>query len=526
MNALGPLRHCGWVLGCWLVLAFTLGTRADESHQPVFYEGQVGPYQARVVVRPPGVIPGLADISVRILSGQVEQVSALPIKWNAGKQGAPPPDLALPVRGDDALFATQLWFMESGAHGIEVTLTGRAGEGRVLVPVNSTATRVLNLPKYLGTILAGLGLLLVALLVAIGGAAVRESVLPPGEIPSRGRRWAARGAVAGTAALLATLLVGGWKWWGAEAADYRNNRLYRPRSLDLAVAKPAEGPKLTLTLDEPNPMRMPPLVPDHGRLMHVFLVQEPDLGSMAHLHPVRRNRKTFEAALPPLPAGEYTAYAQITHETGFTETLTNRVLLPSPASTPYPSPDSDPVDAWFTGTSTPGAARPEANGTDVLDAASLGEGWRMERSGTSSLQVRAPVSLRFRIIDPSGKPGPLEPYLGMLGHLALRSRDGSVFSHIHPSGSFSMAAQQLFALRETGEAPRKVNYGAEDPTCRLPSVDESTDTWMAQSSQVRPGEVSFPCEFVRPGPHRIWVQVQAGGRIRTGVFDLEVSPRK
>ena len=502
-----PLRRIlRWIVGGWLCLAGFLPVEADETHQPVFYEGRVGPYQARVVVRPPGVIPGLADISVRILAGDVAQVSALPIKWNAGKQGAPPPDVAHPVRGEDQLFATQLWFMEGGAHGVEVTLAGNQGEGQVLVPVNSTATRVLGLPKYLGTVLASLGLLLVALLVTIAGAAVRESVLSPGDTPSRGRRWAARGAVIGTAALVLGLLAGGWKWWNAEAADYRNNRLYRPRTVDLAV----DGPRLTLTLDDPNPMRMPPLVPDHGRLMHVFLVQEPELGATAHLHPVRRNRSTFETVLPPLPAGEYTAYAQVTHETGFSETLTNRVVLPSPSTTPYPSPDSDPVDAWFVGHAS----------------ATAGEGWKMQRADTSELRVGAPVSLRFRITDATGTPGRLEPYLGMLGHLALRSRDGSVFSHIHPSGSFSMAAQQLFALRESGEAPRKVNFGADDPTCRLPSVEESAAAWSAQLAQTAEGEVAFPCEFVRPGPYRVWVQVQTAGRIRTGVFDLEIGPRR
>jgi len=499
-----------WLAGCGLFLFAFLRVAADESHQPVFYEGRVGPYQARVVVRPPGVIPGLADISVRILAGDVTQVSALPIKWNAGKQGAPPPDIAQPVRGEDQLYSTQLWFMEGGAHGIEVTLAGKQGESRVLVPVNSTATRVLNLPKYLGTALAGLGLVLATLLVSIAGAAVRESVLTPGQTPSLGRRWAARSAVTGSAALVTCLLVGGWKWWNAEAANYRNNRLYRPRSVALSVRPAEDGPRLTLTLDEPNPMRMPPLVPDHGRLMHVFLVQEPNLGSMAHLHPVRQDRRTFETALPPLPAGPYTAYAQVTHETGFTETLTNRITLPNPATTPFPSPASDPVDAWFVGDAS----------------APLGDGWKMQRIDTSELRVGAPVSLRFQIQDPAGNPGRLEPYLGMLGHLALRSRDGSVFSHIHPSGSFSMAAQQLFALRESGDAPRNVNYGADDPTCRLPSVDESTAEWSAQLAQTAEGEVAFPCEFVRPGPHRVWVQVQTAGRIRTGVFDLEIGPRK
>ena len=64
------------------------------------------------------------------------------------------------------------------------------------------------------------------------------------------------------------------------------------------------------------------LIPDHGKLMHLFLVREPDLKVFAHLHPLKRSWEKFEVALPPLPAGHYQVYADITHETGFAETLT------------------------------------------------------------------------------------------------------------------------------------------------------------------------------------------------------------
>jgi len=136
------------------------------------------------------------------------------------------------------------------------------------------------------------------------------------------------------------------------------------------------------------------------------------------------------------------------------------------------------------------------------------------------------VTLRFRVHNAEGRAATLEPYLGMLGHMAVRSHDGRVFTHVHPSGSFSMAAQQLFELRESGRAPRKVAYGADDPTCRLPGVEESTAGWMAQAAALGDGEISFPYEFMRAGAYRIWVQVRAGGKIRTGIFDIEARFRK
>src|SRR5690242_10717893 len=39
----------------------------------VFFEGQAGPYGLRVVVRPPEVIPGLAEVSVRLATNGIER---------------------------------------------------------------------------------------------------------------------------------------------------------------------------------------------------------------------------------------------------------------------------------------------------------------------------------------------------------------------------------------------------------------------------------------------------------------------
>src|SRR5205085_8465866 len=105
--------------------------------------------------------PGLAEISVRT-EGGVDRVTALPIKWNAGRQGAPPPDVARLVRGETNLYNAQLWFMEGGSQSVELEITGANGVGHVTIPVDAVARRVLTMPKGFGTVLAILGLLLTA----------------------------------------------------------------------------------------------------------------------------------------------------------------------------------------------------------------------------------------------------------------------------------------------------------------------------------------------------------------------------
>ncbi|MFN0067274.1 MAG: hypothetical protein ACKVYV_06515 [Limisphaerales bacterium] len=502
--AIRQVRPAGLLPAALLALGLLPCARADLAHQPVFYEGRIGPYSARVMVRPPDVIPGLAEISVRILDGDVREVTALPLKWNSGRQGAPAPDVARPIRGETNLFSAELWFMESGAFSVEVALSGAAGEGQALIPVNSTATRVMGLPRALGAGLAGLGAVLVLLFIAIAGAAVRESVLAPGDAPSPRRRWGARGTVAGVAGLAVLLLGGGWKWWQAEAGEYRNNRLYRPRAVQAVVAEGTGPRRLQLKLSPNDPRREVPLVPDHGKLMHLFLVREPGLDAFAHLHPIRVNRHLFETMLPPLPAGEYAVYGQITYETGFTETLTNRVHLP-PSSSP---PSSSPDDAWLTTSPAGGSA-------------TFPDGHAIKRLDDGPLMARTPVSLRFQV-SAANRPAALEPYLGMFGHLVLRDRAGRVFTHLHPGGSFSMAAQQLFEMREEGRAPRQVAFGKDDPMCQLPGLEESAAVWAARTGTAADGIVSFPYEFPAPGEYRLWAQFKAGGEVRTAAFDVQV----
>ena len=154
----------------------------------VFFEGQAGPFPVHVIIKPAGVIPGLAEITVRVEGSGIERVTALPIKWNAGRKGAPPPDVAQRVRGETNLFNAQLWFMEGGAQSVELEVMGASGTGHVTIPADAVARRVLTMPKFLGIILAALGLALVALLISIIGASVRESVLEPGIEPPQQRR--------------------------------------------------------------------------------------------------------------------------------------------------------------------------------------------------------------------------------------------------------------------------------------------------------------------------------------------------
>jgi hypothetical protein len=104
--------------------------------------------------------------------------------------------------------------------------------------------------------------------------------------------------------------------------------------------------------------------------------------------------------------------------------------------------------------------------------------------------------LSFKVTDPTGAVLNVEPYMGMTAHAVVASQDGSVFAHLHPSGSISMAALEKFTGR-----PSDRHAGHK--------VQEA-------------GEVAIPFAFPRPGPYRLWVQVKRNGSVLTAAFDATV----
>ena len=305
----------------WLLPALSLlnpfCATAHVGRPDVFYDGMVGPYPARITIRVPGVVPGRAEISVRVRTDEPVKVSFLPLYTWTAVSNAPPPDPGLPVPGEKNLFSGELWLMAFGAYSIDVRISGESGEGVVQLPVNSVATRQLPLPSFLGKLLLGLGAMLFLGGIAIVAAAARDSVLATGLSPGRPERRKGRLAAGVTALILVCALVGGKKWWSFEETDFRRH-LREGAWPDLAAETRVEGSQriLRLTLGQKAyaaNYRLQ-LMPDHGKLLHVFLVREPGRDAFAHAHPVRKGGKSFELALPPLPEGDYKIFCDLTFE--------------------------------------------------------------------------------------------------------------------------------------------------------------------------------------------------------------------
>jgi hypothetical protein len=359
------------------------------------------------------------------------------------------------------------------------------------------------MPPVLGGILAVLGLGLAAGFVSIIIAAARESTLPAGVQPGRSHHW--RTAVAaglGTTAL-AGMIYGGAVWWSREDRFHDTRRLHRPWEHRVTAQPGNDGNGLTLALTDARrrePLQQ--LIPDHGKLIHLFLIAEnasQGIPALAHLHPSQAGDSTYTNALPPLPAGSYRVFTELAHEGGFTQTLTNRVDLPAGGARSQPA-DTDA--AWSSGGAIAGSTVPLENGGSAqldLDPAVAGSA----------------STLRVRFLQPDGRPAPLQPYLRMLGHGVVLRGDGSVFAHLHPAGTLSMAATRTFARKLGGDDAAR----AADANCGdLEALPVGTAQVLG-----RDGIVSFPYVFPQPGRYFFWCQVRIDGRVQTAAFAIPVA---
>ena len=515
-------------------LALGLPVQAHVGSPDLFYNGLIGLYPAKVTIRVPRVIPGRAEISVRLETSAPAEVSFLPLYAKTEAKNAPPPDPGVAVPGEPNLYAGELWLMSFGSYSVEVRVRGAAGDGSVQIPVTSVATRQLPMPSLLGKILAVLGSVLVIGLIGIARGAAREAALAPGEIPGIAERH--KGWIAATAAslLLAGTLYGGWHWWKAEEAAFREHLregAWPDLSAEVDVADGVQILRLRLGGDARNPKKrpvhIPPLIPDHGKLMHLFLIREGGRDAFAHVHPIRREGLTFEVPLPPLPAGKYTIFSDLTYEGGSSSTAQGSVEFPertdaknAAAGTPLAG---DPDDSWAT---YPKAEVPHA--ADPAPAFRTEDGVSITWKAQKPIRAGRDASLKFDLTDKSGKPLLLEPYMGMLSHAAVLRDDGAIFAHLHPTGNYSMAAQSFFEkkLAEEGKlsvpAPAHAGHGTHAPM--QPAGHAAMHHSMPHAPASSVSTLELPYEFAEPGNYRIWVQFKHAGLVRTAVFDAQVEP--
>lgn len=471
------------------VLLLPLAAVAHVNSPDVYFDGYAGPYHLLVTMRPPAVVPGVAQIEVRTVGNDVDQIKILPLRMiGVGAKMAPVPDLAKRSVDDPQLFTGSLWIMVRGSWKVEIQASGQKGAAQLDVPLPAVSTSAQPMQPGLGILLAVLGLALAAGLIGIIVAAARDAALPSDQAPALAQKKRGLTGMAVAAAIVLAAILFGNAWWGGEASanarlNYKvpqmNPSLLGGSLLRLRLDNPNEAEPTRFRSEQPDRIRLDDLIPDHGHLMHLFIVRMPDMKAFWHLHPDQTQPGDFVQNLPIMGEGQYRLYADIVHHTGFPETQVATVNLPSVAGEAMSGDDAGSVEL-----------------VPADKVAPLSGGYRMvwERD-EKPFKANQPYWFRFRVEDKDGKPATdLEPYMGMAGHAVFMSTDGNVFAHVHPAGSVSMAAVNL---AETGS-----------PKAGMENMDHGSNG----------AEVSFPYGFPKPGEYRIFVQVKRAGKVETAEF--------
>lgn len=493
------MRMAVWVFCIALLLCATATAHAHVGSPDVYAEGSAGPYKLFVVVRPPLVIPGVADVEVRSETPGVDGIMITPVPLTGDASKHPPvPEAMTRPSSDSQFFTGHLWMMATGSWQIRLMVKGTQGSGELSIPLPATALGTRPMPSGLGVTLAGLGLLLVLGMVGIVGAAAREARLAPGRPVSAANRRNGYAAMTVAFAVLVTAVILGNAWWKSEAASY-SGYIYKPLEMRSALV---HGNVLELKLSDPGWLKQRKLddfIPDHDHVMHLYMIRWPEMDVVAHLHPQPRDTGEFALALPSLPAGTYHLYADVVHANGFPETIVSAITLPAIAGRPVDGDDAE------------GTAEPVRKSTADFGSSEarfkLSDGYTIVWTNAGVKPPKTPMDFQFELLNAEGKPArDMALYMGMLGHAAFVKTDGTTFAHIHPTGTVSMAAFMMANPQAHGKSA---------------AMDMNDMPGMNMGQDAIPNVVGFPYGFPSAGTYRIYVQMKHESTVETGVFDAK-----
>ena len=463
----------------------------------MFLAEDVGPYPAVIVLHMPPAIPGEAELQILLQDQRPDEVVEVAIR-EIPPQGeehshgwfAMP---ASPVK--PGIYSTFVPLMEFGLWHIEVDVRGPRGQGSTSFPVPARVPKPRSITAWLGITLVALTSLLTVclfqMMVGLGRDSVRRTEDSVGPADARrGRRYAALGM--GAWILFLVFIGRAWQDFDSVARWLATNAL--TSELTLANSPAAAGKPLHATLDvrgrSGDPLRN--LVPDHGKMMHLIVVDEPGARHFFHLHPEMPSPSRFEFELTPPEAGTYRMFGDVLRATGETETVT-AVLEVGAGGGTRDIRLHDDEDSY--------SVHPSLNERNPASpTAEVGEGLVMRWASGQVPRIEAGEfnRLSFELLDAAGEPvGGLDPYGGLAGHLLVLRDDFDVFAHVYPRGTV---------------APYRTSPSAGEPN-RPPSP--------VVPASLAP-EASFPYGFPQPGSYRLWVQMKHAGKIYTGAFDIDV----
>lgn len=222
-------------------------------------------------------------------------------------------------------------------------------------------------------------------------------------------------------------------------------RPYAQVRMDTVPARPAAGEEFTLRVDLIDGSTGRPvddLTAHHEALAHVIVTSE-DGRYFRHVHPLRTAPGHLEVRLSADRPGRYLAHAELEREDSGGQLLAADFTVGGTAKT---SQKADTV----TRSGQTGAPATQVGATV-----------------TPRLQPAVPVAGRPTTIELDAPAG-IRAWLGMTGHLLIRSQNGEFFGHVHEMGAPGSRVRFTFGFPEPGRYLAWIQYATADRIVTVP----------------------------------------------------------
>jgi hypothetical protein len=435
-------------------MLLVLPAHAHIGSPDTFVQAEIGPYAVLLAAHPPATTPGALELDLRFAPD--DRITRI----TAALDDATPTTVPLVLDGTSSI---SLWSPTASAETLHLTVQGIRGSATYSINLPASKGQS-SPPKRFGSIETRRGEITV---LFIAFAVVLALVF------SRHRRK----LLFATALILALLIV------FAVLAHHRASTTRLTASLT--------GDQLDFTLTSPAES-FADLLPDHGKLIHLFLIREPNKDVFLHLHPVQLSPGHFRTNLPAMPPGTYTLFADLYHADGTPETAALRLTLPGQSHSALTDPDD--TTAVLPPIAHSPATSSLVSGEQQLHTFPLHDNYTLTLLAPSHLAPLHANLFTVTLLDPTGKPPQdMALYLAMSAHAVILRADDQVFAHIHPGGTLPM----LMPANMTMAMPAVGNPAANTAT--------------------------IPYGFPSVGLYRVFVQMKQGHTVETAAFDLTVN---
>ena len=272
-------------------LSFIVTLQLATAHiglRYMVYEHKEGSIPLRVYLKLPESAPGIVDISFKSFTDNIDRISVnSELKGSVELGENSSHNIAIPVNGEESTFSSKLPLFKYGAYSINVEVQQNGKIEQVIIPVNFFASENLELDSI------GLSVLFVTVFIVsfLGIFFIRnaysynrkkefEKILKS----KNNSRFLQFAEIFIIIFMISYVSI---KWWDERKTNYDQNNYFNLKNNAKTVNNGKyDILKINIVDKKWINEKMPNLIPDHGKIMHMYMISD-DFRSLAHLHLTR-----------------------------------------------------------------------------------------------------------------------------------------------------------------------------------------------------------------------------------------------